>query len=114
MNAKVKQLFREEMGDVTPDLVIRSRARIDVGRWWRRSPLWVCVTGGELVMLAAGRRRYFARRALLECRESFYNPGTGEFVIVPGGDLAFPKFPLSPRDALKIFEYLKPSKNSHH
>lgn len=111
MNAKAKRLFHEEMGGTDPELVIRSKARIDVGRWWWKASLWVCVAGGELVMLAVGRRRYFARRAISECRDSFYNHATGEFVVVPGEDLTIQKFPLSPRDALKIFEYLKPREN---
>lgn len=112
MNTKARKLFQEEMGSSKPELVVRSRARIDVGRWWWKTSLWICVAGEELVMLAVGRRRYFARRAISECRDSFYNHGTGEFVVVPGEDLTIGKFPLSPRDALKIFEYLKPTKST--
>ncbi|MGD1978186.1 MAG: hypothetical protein PVJ98_02235 [Akkermansiaceae bacterium] len=109
MNAKARQLFREEMGEIEPDLVIRTKARVDAGRWWRRTPLWFCVAGQDLVMLAVARRRYFAQVPIAESRESFYNHTTGEFVIVPGEELGFRTFSLRPRDALKVLEYLKSS-----
>ena len=107
MNQKEQQLFREEVGSAVPDLTIRSKAKIDTGLWGRRSPMWLCVVGDELVMLAVARRRYFARKPLAECAQSHYNHATGEFVIDPGEDLQFSQFPMPPRDALKLLNYFK-------
>ncbi|MFK7910840.1 MAG: hypothetical protein AB8F34_09565 [Akkermansiaceae bacterium] len=110
MNQRERQLLQEEIGAATPDLCIRSKARIDAGLWWWRSPMWLCVVGDELVMLAIARRRYFARMPLAECADSHYNHATGEFVIEPGEDLKFSQFPIPPRDALKLLEYFKKTK----
>lgn len=107
MNNQEQQLLREEIGATAPDLCIRSKARIDTGLWWWRTPMWLCVVGDELVMLAVARRRYFARKPLAECSLSHYNHATGEFVIEPGEDLQFSHFPLPPRDALKLLDYFK-------
>lgn len=107
MNFKEHQLLRAEIGDASPDLVIRSQARIDTGLWCRRSPMWLCVLGEELIMLSVARRRYFARKPLSECAQSHYNHATGEFVIDPGEDLQFSQFPMPPRDALKLLNYFK-------
>ena len=107
MNWREQQLLREEVGDVKPSLCIRSRARIDAGRWWRRTPVWLCVVANEIVMLAVARRRYFAKKPISECSDSHYNHATGELVIAPGEDLQLSRFPLSPRDALAILKFFK-------
>ena len=67
MNQKERQLLREEIGDAKPDFCLRSKARIDTGRWWRRSPLWLCVASGQLIMLSVGRRQYSARLPISSC-----------------------------------------------
>ena len=112
MNGKAKQLFREEVGEIEPELVIRTKAKIDAGRWWRRTPLWLCVVGRDLVMLAVARRRYFARVPLSDSQDSFYHHATGEFVVVSDQDLEISNFLMRPRDALAVLEYLKPSQKS--
>ena len=111
MTYKVQQLLQQEIGNASPDLVIRSKAKIDTGLWCWRSPMWLCVVGDELSMLAVSRRRYFARKRLAECAQSHYNHATGEFVIDPGEDLQFSQFPMPPRDALRLLEYFKKSKS---
>ncbi|MFT6178103.1 MAG: hypothetical protein ACI9NQ_000164 [Paracoccaceae bacterium] len=114
MNQREQQLLREEVGDAKLELCLRSNARIDTGRWWRRTPLWLCVVSDELIMLAVGRRRYTARLPLSSCGESHYNHATGEFVVVPGEELKFSHFPLSPREALELLRILNPSKITTH
>jgi hypothetical protein len=48
------------------------------------------------------------------CGESHYNHATGEFVVVPGEELKFSHFPLSPREALELLRILNPSKITTH
>jgi hypothetical protein len=104
MNELEKQLLREETGGTEPRLVVRSRTRIDTGRWWRPTPLWLCVMENEFVMLAVSRRRYVARRPLAERRGTHYCHTTGELVIEPGEDLTFNRFRVTPREALALLE----------
>ena len=106
MNRREQILLLEEFGETEPILRVRSRARIDAGRWWWRTPVWLCVVANELVMLAVARRRYIKRVPLADCQASHYNHATGELVIDPGVDLQFNRFPLTPRDALKILKLL--------
>lgn len=103
-----QELLREQVGDRQPVLTIRSRTEIDAGRWWRKTPTWICVVGGDLVMLAVARRRYAERIAISECPESHYNPATGEFVIAPGEKLRFDRFKVSPRQAIRILKIVNP------
>ena len=110
MNYKAAQLFHKEMGEATPDVCIRSKARVDTGLWLLRSPMWLCVVGEELVMLAVARRHYFARIPMAECSKSYYNHATGEFVVETGEDgreLQFHQFPMSPREALSLLSSFK-------
>ena len=112
MNLREQQLLREEVGDAEPRLFVLSRARVDAGRWWRRTPVWICVVGEELVMLAVARRRYIERVAISECEGTHYNHAAGELVIEPGEGLRMNRFRVSPRVALKILSMLKPNKES--
>ena len=107
MNQREQQLLQEEIGIVSPELMIRSKAKIDTGLWYRRTPMWLCIVGDDLIMLSVARRRYYARKPLAECTNSHYNHATGELVIEPGEDLQFSQFPMPPRDALQLLNHLK-------
>jgi hypothetical protein len=108
VNELEQQLLREQVGINLPTLTIRSRAKIDAGRWWRKTPLWLCVVGGELVMLAVARRRYAEKIAIAECPDSHYNPSTGELVIKPGENLRFSRFKMPPGEAIQILKIINP------
>lgn len=110
MNELEEKLLREETGGVEPRLRIRTGTCIDLGRWWRSTPVWLCVVGDELILLAVARRRYFERIAIVDCHASFYSHATGELMIEPGGRLRFKRFGLSPREALSVLGILK----THH
>lgn len=102
MNRLEERLLREEVGDAKPVLCIRSATRIDAGRWWRRTPVWLCVMEDELVMLAVARRRYIDAIALEDCQATRYCHASGELVIEPGEDLMFNRFALSLTEALEL------------
>lgn len=108
MNELEKHLLRETVGETSPTLSIRSRAKIDAGRWWRKTPLWLCVVGNDLVMLAVARRQLAEKITIAECSTSHYNPATGELVIAPAENLRFNHFKVSPREAIQILKILNP------
>lgn len=107
MNTLENHLLREEVGDAEPRLCIRSKQHIDAGRWWRGTPVWLCIVGDELILLAVARRRYIERIPIADCQASHYSHATGELLIEPGEALRFKRFALSPRDALSILNILK-------
>lgn len=107
MNELEQQLLTAEVGSTKPTLTMKTRGRVDAGKWWQRTPLWVCVVGDDLVILAVARRRFIARVPLAECRQSHYQPATGEFVIEPGEGLGFNRFQVSPREAIRLAEAIK-------
>ena len=107
MNQRELQLLKEEVGNSAPRHSVRTKAYIDAGRWWRKTPVWLCVMADELVMLAVARRRYLAKVRLADCGASHYNHATGELVIEPEEGLRFSRFPLSPREALGVLKFLQ-------
>ncbi|NNC88736.1 MAG: hypothetical protein HKN82_09800 [Akkermansiaceae bacterium] len=109
MNEREQQLLREAAGDSGPRLCLRTGTRIDAGRWWRRSPVWLCVTDDELILLAAGRRRLLERIAIAECPGTHYNPATGELVVEPGEPLRLRRLKVAPSEALEILAHFKPA-----
>lgn len=106
MNPLEQQLLQSETGAAEPRLRVRSGTRVDTGRWWRRSPLWLCVTDDELILLAVARRRFFARIPLRDAHASRYHHATGELVIEPGEELPLNRFKLPPEDALPILDLI--------
>lgn len=107
MNPLEAQLLRETVGEAAPRLCLRTRTRVDAGRWWRRTPAWLCVMADALVVLSVARRRYVARVPLAECRDSYYCHARGELVIAPVETLRFDRFRMSPREAVGMLRLLK-------
>lgn len=106
MNPLEQQLLQSETGAAEPRLRVRTGTRVDTGRWWRRSPVWLCATEGELIMLAAARRRFFARIALRDIRASRYHHASGELVIEPGEELPIHHFKLPLHEALRLLNLI--------
>ena len=107
MNELERQLLRDTVGESGPRLVVRSRTRIDTGRWWWPTPAWLCVMADELVMLSVSRRHYVARLPLADCRQTHYSHGSGELVIDPGEELMFDRFRVTPREALAVLKAMR-------
>jgi hypothetical protein len=114
VNPLEQQLLQSETGTAQPRLCIRSGTLVDTGRWWRRSPVWLCATDSELIMLAVARRRFFARIALRDARASRYHHASGELVIDPGEALPLQRFKLSPAEALRILDLIHTASESLH
>ena len=108
MNPLEQQLLNETIGQAGVQLCLRSRTRVDTGRWWLGSRVWLCISGDELIVLAVARRRHLERIAIADCSESHYNHGTGELVVGPGESIHLNQFRMSPADALRILDFLIP------
>ncbi len=102
------------MGAAEPRLKVRSKTRIDTGRWWRSSPLWLCVTDDELVLFAASRRKYLQRLPITDCRDSHYCHITGELVIEAAVEMRFSRFVMPPTDALRVLDALEGGVSASH
>ena len=101
------------LGDEEVFHVVRSRARHDVGVWFRRPRIWVFATAGELVLGAWSRFRqgpaplerridYAALRAWI------YNDVTGELLVKtrdPTDDL--PGLRMAPLDGYQLLAQIR-------
>lgn len=113
LNPLEQQLLLAETGVTEPRLCIRSNTLVDTGRWWRQSPVWLCVTDDELIMLAVARRKYFARISIKDIHASRYHHAGGELVIEPGESLPIHRFQLPLHDALRILHLINPASDIH-
>jgi len=102
LNEFEKALLAEVSGNREPELCLRTKTRIDAGYWWRRAPIWLCVSQDELILLAVGKRRYVQRVALSECSGSLYCHATGELVLAPVKGLETNRLAVSPAEALRV------------
>jgi len=106
MNDLEAALLDELTDGGDPELLLRSRTRIDAGRWWRRNPVWICITKSELILFAVARRRYVERLPLADCHACHYLAATGELVIDSTDRLRIKHVKLTPREALKALDSL--------
>ena len=107
MTTAERQQLALLIGQATPALMIRSGTRIDTGRWWRPTRLWLCLTDDRLVLLAASRRAYGQSVPLTDCKDSQYNHLTGQLVIKPTEQLRFPHVSLDPTEALAVLKHIQ-------
>jgi hypothetical protein len=110
-------LLHEATGNAEPLVLTCARTRIDTGRWWRTSPLWLAVMRDEVIVFAVGRRRYLERMPIAACGGSFYNHATGELVLAPAESLRFRQLRMKPSEALHIISLLSSTSNTstqHH
>lgn len=107
MNDIEKALLQELTGDAALRLCLRTKTRVDAGRWWRRVPLWLCVTDKQLVLFSVARRRYVQRVDLQACSASSYCHASGALVLRPVEGLEFDHIVISPADALKVLAFIQ-------
>ena len=105
-------LLKELTGGAEPKLLLRTRTRIDCGRWWRSTPVWLCITGSELILFAVAHRRYSERVPLAGCHASHYAHTTGELVIDPTESLRIKRLSMTPREALSALDFLTSKSNN--
>ncbi len=108
MNELEKQLLQSTVGDTEPRLAVRSRTRIDTGRWWWPTRAWLCVMADEVVMLTVSRRRYLERVPLHDCADTYYCHASGSLVIEPVEGLTCNRFRMAPLQALEMLKVMKP------
>jgi len=107
LNEREQLLLESEAGSSEPRLKLCTDTQIDVGLWWRKRPLWLCVLEDEILILAVGRRRYSERVSIADCQNSHYNPTSGELVIEPSDALRFPRLKMPSSQALNVLKFLK-------
>ncbi len=107
MNKLEKVLLLEATGGEEPLLCLKTKTRLDAGRWWWHAPVWLCLTHAELILLAVARRRYLERVALKDCSESTYCAATGQLLLAPVEGLEVSRLNLSPAEALQVLSALR-------
>ncbi len=106
MNVREKQLLKEHCKGKEASDTIRTDTYIDTGRWFRKSPLWLCFYRNECVVMALGRRRYIESVPRESYSDSYYCHTTGELVIEPIETLTHKRFKLTPAKALRALHAL--------
>lgn len=102
-------LLREALAGQAERLLLRSTTRIDTGRCWRRSAVWLCMTDERLLLLAASKRRYLEQMPLRKCKGTQYCHTTGALLLQPSDHWRFNTIALPPVDALKVLKHIEHS-----
>lgn len=114
LSAQENALLSEELAGQRPQLLLRSKTRVDTGRWLAKSPLWLCVTETTIVLLAASKRRYVQRMPITDCTTSQYCHTSGALLLQPSDQWRFHSIQLPPADALKVLKHLERATQSNN
>ena len=93
------------------DITLRTGTRVDTGRWWWRTRLWLCITDRDILLLAARNRRYIQRLPLADCKGSSYCHTTGVLKLEPHETWRFDAVTLPPADAVQVLHHIENAKN---
>jgi hypothetical protein len=113
MNERERRLYRDLLGGETAYRLMLSESAADVGQWFWRSRVWLCVTAGSLLLFAAGRRPLLQRVPFAHIRESLYNHVTGELVLAPNRKYRITQVRLPPVEAYQVLAQIYSDTPSH-
>jgi len=99
-------LLEAELGATPPRLLLRSKARVDTGRWLGKSPIWLCLTETDILLFAANKRRYVQRMPIRDCKDTLYCHTSGALLLQPSDQWRFNTIALPPVDAVEVLQHL--------
>ena len=99
--------LEEALEGASSELLYRTGTRIDTGRWLRKSPLWLCLTGSDLLLLAASKRRYVQRMPLTDCKDTQYSHTSGALLLAPSDAWHHNAVQLAPDKALRVLNHIE-------
>lgn len=116
-SAKLKRCERRLLdgllGEEDVFAVQTTGTKIDVGKWYRRQRVCVCVLPDELLLFAAGPRPLTERIALADLHDSRYNHVTGEVVLAPADGLGVDRLKVPPLEGLELLAQIYKVENDH-
>ena len=107
MSEHEQSLLDAELGSQKPLLTLRTNTRVDTGKWWRKTRLWLCVTEQDILLFAASNRRYIQRQPLTDCKASSYCHTTGMLKLEPHETWRFEAIALPPADAVQVLHHIE-------
>jgi hypothetical protein len=97
-----RRMLESLVGDEAVYYLGRTQTKVDVGAWFRKGRVCICVLAGEAVIFAKGKRPYVERIRLGRLRESKYNHVTGELTLAPESATQVRGLKLPPLEGLQI------------
>ena len=108
------RLLESLVGDQAVYYVRRTRTKIDVGAWFRKGRVCLCLLAGEAVIFARGKRPFVERISLERLRESRYNHVTGEMDLAPAAGAEVTGLRVTPLEGLQILAQILGSKEKEN
>ena len=112
LSAAESALLSDELSGQRPLVLLRSASRVDTGRWLRKSPIWLCLTETDILLLAASKRRYVQRMPIAACKASQYCHTSGALLLQPSDTWRFSAIQLPPADALNVLNHIDSANQS--
>jgi hypothetical protein len=108
-----RRVLESLVGDEAVYYVQRTRTKVDVGGWFRKGRVCICLLANEAVILAKGKRPYVERIPLQRLRESQYNHVTGELMLAPDGATQISGLKVPPLEGLQILAQIHQTSPAH-
>lgn len=112
MSKPVRRLYDRECGKDDTILLLLTGSVADVGRFFRKSRVWLCITRSEVILLAAGRQPLVQRIPFPHIQQSLYNHITAELVLAPNRKFTLPNVKVSPVQGYQVLAQIYTAKPS--
>lgn len=104
LSQRKTRLMNELAGTRDIRMAMGTGTRTDVGRWFGKGRVCLCLTDMELLLFAVGKRSYVERIPVHGLSESRYNHVTGELVLAPAEGARVTRLKMPPLDSLGLLE----------
>ena len=107
------RFLRAQIGNEAVFLLLKTGSRVDVGTWFFKRRVWVCLLGKELVLFASGKRPYIERVPFERLHSSRYNHVTGEVMLAPIEGLRVARLKTPPLEGLQLLAHIFRGEDEH-
>jgi hypothetical protein len=97
-----QQLLASLIADETIYYLRKTRTKVDVGAWFRKGRVCICLSAREAILFATGSRPYIERIPIQQLCESRYNHVTGELMLAPEAAPGIRGLKIPPLEGLAV------------
>lgn len=107
LSKREKNLMEEIIGDEAPAWLVRTRTKVDVGLWFRKRAVWICLVQKNLVLFAAGKTPVVDRIGVENLKKTRYNHITAELILSPAENVLIRSLRMPPLDAFELLSRIR-------
>ncbi len=100
------RLLETQLGGEDVFFLLKTRTKVDVGNWFFKRQVRICMLAREMLLFAPGKRPYAERIPFDRLGGSEYNHVTGEVMLLPADDALVERLRVPPLAGLNVLAHI--------